>query len=278
MASGRPTSSSTRGRRRVGRTSPVAASVHPDAQPYAGGSGPTGVLLCHGFSGSTHSMIGWARHLETAGFQVLLPRLPGHGTSWQELNQTTWIDWYDCVDDAFTTLQARCDQVFLAGLSMGAALALRLAEQHGPRVAGLTLVNPVINITDPRMRALPVLRVLPSLAGITNDIAKPDQVEWGYDRLPLRALYSQTFLWADVRRNLDRVNQPLLVYRAIHDHVADASSVRLIKAGVRSSDQTYIELRRSYHVATLDYEADDIFSESVAFIRRLTKEANGTAE
>jgi carboxylesterase len=223
-------------------------------------------------------MIGWARHLETAGFQVLLPRLPGHGTSWQELNQTTWIDWYDCVADAFTTLQVQCDQVFLAGLSMGAALALRLAEQHGPRVSGLTLVNPVINIADPRMRALPILRVLPSLAGITNDIAKPDQVERGYDRLPLRALYSQTFLWADVRRNLDRVDQPLLVYRAIHDHVADASSVRLIKAGVRSSDQTYIELQRSYHVATLDYDADNIFEGSVAFFRRLTKEANGTAE
>jgi carboxylesterase len=223
-------------------------------------------------------MIGWARHLETAGFQVLLPRLPGHGTSWRELNQTTWMDWYDCVEDSFATLVARCDQVFLAGLSMGGALALRLAEQHGHRVSGLTLVNPVINISDPRMRALPILRVLPSLAGITNDIAKPDQVEWGYDRLPLRALYSQTFLWADVRRNLDRVDQPLLVYRAIHDHVADPSSVRLIKAGVRSGDQTYIELDRSYHVATLDYDADNIFQGSVAFFRRLTKEANGTAE
>jgi carboxylesterase len=274
----RSTSSSIPRRRRLGYSSPVAASVHPDAQPYAGGSGPIGVLLCHGFSGSTQSILGWAQHLETAGFQVLLPRLPGHGTSWQELNQTTWIDWYDCVDDAFATLQARCDQVFLAGLSMGGALALRLAEQHGPGVSGMTLVNPVVNISDPRIRALPILRVLPSLGGITNDIAKPDQAEWGYDRLPLRALYSQTFLWADVRRNLDRVDQPLLVYRAIHDHVVDSSSVRLIKAGVRSSDQTYIELQRSYHVATLDYDADDIFEGSVAFFRRLTKEANGTAE
>ena len=129
------------------------------------------------------------------------------------------------------------------------------------------------------MRALPILRLLP-LARRDHQrhrqIRRP--IEWGYDRLPLRALYSQTFLWADVRRNLGRVDQPLLVYRAIHDHVADASSVRLIKDGVRSSDQTYIELRRSYHVATLDYDADDIFDGSVAFFRRLTKEADGTAE
>lgn len=265
--------------RRTRSFTPRAASVHPDAHPYAGGSGPNGVLLCHGFTGSTQSIIGWARHLEAAGFQVRLPRLPGHGTSWQECNQTTWTDWYDCVDDAFTTLRAQSDQVFLAGLSMGGALALRLAEQHGRGVSGLALVNPVINITDPRMRALPILRLaLPSLGGITNDIAKSGSIEWGYDRLPLRALYSQTFLWADVRRNLHRIDQPLLVYRAVNDHVADPSSVRLIKAGVRSSDQTYIELQRSYHVATLDYDADDIFEGSVAFFRRLTKEADGTAE
>jgi carboxylesterase len=70
----------------------------------------------------------------------------------------------------------------------------------------------------------------------------------------------------------------LLIYRAIQDHVVDASSVALIKAGVRSRDQTYLELRRSYHVATLDYEAEEIFDGSLAFFRRLTKEADGTAE
>ena len=274
----RPSSKGGLRRKRLPHSPPVAAVVQPDAQPYEGGDGPAGVLLCHGFCGSTKSMIGWTRRLEAAGFRVLLPRLPGHGTSWQELNQTAWMDWYSCVDDAFATLRARCDQVFLAGLSMGAALALRLAEQHGPRVSGLSLVNPVINTNDPRLPILPILRLLPSFAGIVNDIAMPDQDECGYDRLPLRAMHSQTYLWADVRRNLDRVDQPLLVYRAIHDHVGDPSSVRLIKAGVRSEDQTYVELRRSYHVATLDYDAEQIFDGSLGFFRRLTKEADGTAE
>jgi carboxylesterase len=263
---------------------PSAASVHPDAQPYEGGSGPVGVLLCHGYTGSPRSMIDWARYLEGAGFHVVLPRLPGHGTTWQELNQTKWIDWYDCVDDAFTTLRTQCGQVFVTGLSMGGALALRLAEQHGPEVAGLVLVNPAIKIGRPwswvfLLRILPLLRlVLPSWAGIAQDIAIPNQEELGYERNPLSAMYSQVLLWAEVRRNLDGVDQPLLVYRSIDDHVVDPSSVGLIKVGVRSSDQTYIELERSYHVATLDYDAEDIFEGSVAFFRRLTKEADGTAE
>jgi carboxylesterase len=248
---------------------PYAVAVRPEAQPYAGGTGPVGVLLCHGFSGTPQSMRPWAEHLERAGYRVSLPRLPGHGTSWTEMNLTTWPDWYGCVERAFLELEDECEQVFVVGLSMGGALSLRLAEQFGSRVAGLVLVNPVINITDPRMKVLFLLRALPSLGGIVNDIAKPGVDECGYDRNPLRALYSQTFLWRDVVDNLAKVDQPLLVYRSLNDHVGDPSSVELIRAEVKSADHSYVELTRSYHVATLDYEADDIFDGSVKFIRRL---------
>jgi carboxylesterase len=114
-----------------------------------------------------------------------------------------------------------------------------------------------------------LLRRLPSLAGIANDIAKPGVDECGYDRNPMRAFHSQTLLWRDVVEHLARVDQPLLVYRSRNDHVGDPSSIELIKAGVKSTDRSYVELTRSYHVATLDYEADDIFDGSVKFIRRL---------
>jgi carboxylesterase len=254
-------------------SAPIGATVRPEAEPYAGGAGEVAVLLCHGFSGSPKSMLGWAKQLESAGFRVAVPRLPGHGTSWQELNRTEWTDWYSCVEDAFTELVAQSRQVFVGGLSMGGALALRLAQQHPESVAGLILVNPMINITDPRIRTLPVLhRLVPSLAGIANDIAMPGQDECGYDRNPLRALYSLTRMTADVRAHLAEVVQPLLVYRSVTDHVVDPSSVRLLRAGVASTDQTYVELTRSYHVATLDYDSAQIFDGSVEFCRRLTKD------
>lgn len=254
-------------------SAPVAAVVAPWAHPYAGGTGRVGVLLCHGFTGSPKSMLPWAQHLEQAGFRVSVPRLPGHGTSWRELNQTSWTDWYAAVDRAFADLRDQCDQVFLAGLSMGAALALRLAQQRGPAVAGLVLVNPAINLTDPRMRILPVLaRAMPSLASIANDIAQPGVDEGGYDRTPLPALHSQSLMWADVRRNLAAVDQPLLVYRSRTDHVIDVSSVNLIEAAVSSANARYRWLDRSYHVATLDYDAEDIFNGSVEFFRTLAKD------
>ena len=255
------------------RAAPAAARLDPRAAPYAGGpaDGPP-VLVLQGFSGSPRSMRPWAEHLAAHGFRVDLPRLPGHGTSWREMNVTGWPDWYACVERALLTLTDAAGQpAGLAGLSMGGALALRLTQEHPDRVRGLALVNPVINILDPRVRVLRLLRHLtPSLGGIAGDVAKPGVHEGGYDRTPLHALYSQSHLWALVRRDLAQVRAPLLVYRSRQDHVADASSVALLEARTASADRTFVVLERSYHVATLDHDAPTIFAGSVDFFTRLT--------
>jgi carboxylesterase len=154
---------------------------------------------------------------------------------------------------------------------MGGTLVTRLAQEHGPRVAGLVLVNPVYKVDDLRLRALPLLQALvPSVAAIGNDIKRPGQDEGAYDRTPLKALYSQTQLWADVVRDLPEVTQPVLLIHSAQDHVVPVSSSELLLSRLSSSDVTEIVLHESYHVATLDNDAPRIFEESVAFIERLS--------
>jgi len=243
------------------------------AEAYHGGQGRVGVLLIHGFTGSPKSMRGWAEYLEAEGFRVAVPRLPGHGTTWHELVLTEWPDWYGCVEHELRRLQQDCDQVFVCGLSMGGSLALLLAERHGAEIAGVVIVNAVVTTNDKRALAVPVLRrVLPSLAGISNDIAKPGTDEGSYARTPLQPFYSMTKMWREIRDHLDRVDQPLLIFRSVVDHVVDPSSGQAILAAVGSSDVHEHLLHRSYHVATMDYESDDIFAGSAAFFRRLEKD------
>jgi carboxylesterase len=262
-----------RWRPRTGRGSQAGpTTVQPGSETYRAGDGPVGVLLSHGFTGSPRSLRSWADHLAAGGFRVVVPRLPGHGTTWQEMNQTRWPDWYGRLEREFADLSRHCSPVFVGGLSMGGALALRLAEQLGERVAGLVLVNPSINAEDPRYRALPVLRHLAASVGaIGNDIAMPEVLEGAYTRTPLHAAWSLTQLWRDVAANLPRVDQPLLIYKSAIDHVVDPSSLRLILAGVSSTDVTTVPLPRSYHVATLDYDASLIFTGSSDFFQRLAK-------
>ncbi len=248
-----------------------APTLHPLARPLSLDGGPAGVLLVHGFTGSPASMTPWARHLAAQGFTVRVPRLPGHGTTWQEMNRTRWEDWYAEVERALDELRSRCDHVAVAGLSMGGALALRLAEQRTSDVDAIVLVNPAVNIVDRRLVALPVLRhVVRSLPGIGNDIKKTGVDESGYDRTPLHALWSQTRLWADVRANLHRVSQPLLLFRSAEDHVVDPSSARIILAGVSSAVAVEEILVDSYHVATLDNDAERLWEQSAGFIARHT--------
>lgn len=229
--------------------------------------GRIGVLLSHGFTGSPASMVPWGRDLAERGYTVSVPLLPGHGTSWKDMNKTGWEDWYGEVDRALTELRAKCDKVVVAGLSMGGCLALRLAEQRPGDVDAVVLVNPAVSLDNKALAILPVLKlIVPSLPGIGNDIKKPGMDEIGYDRTPLRALSSQLKMWKDVRMNLAKVTQPLLFFRSDDDHVVDAGSVDLILHGVSSETADFVALHDSFHVATLDNDAQLIFDTSADFI------------
>ena len=245
-------------------------TVLAGAEPYHHDGGPIGVLLCHGFTGTPQSMRPWAEYLAAAGLSVTLPRLPGHGTRWQELNRTTWHDWYAEDERALLALRHQCDAVVAMGLSMGGTLALRLAEQHADSVDGLVLVNPSVHTENLAARYLPVLkRVRPSVKAIGNDVARTGVTELAYARTPLRALHSLTELWALTTADLGRVVAPVLLFRSAVDHVVEASNSARILAAIGSTDVEERVLADSFHVATLDHDAQAIFDGSLAFARRV---------
>lgn len=241
------------------------------ARPELTGGRRIGVLLQHGFTGSPYSMVPWGRSLAELGYGVEVPRLPGHGTTWQDLNTTTWSDWYGEVTGAFTRLQAEHDAVVVAGLSMGGALVLRLAADHADAVAGVVVVNPAVATTRLDVKLLPVMKhLVPSFPGIASDIKKEGVEEHGYTRTPLKAAHSMFRAWPALVADLPKVTAPLLYFRSTVDHVVDAASEPLITAGVSSTDVTVRRLENSFHVATMDNDAQQIFDESAAFVARVT--------
>jgi len=246
-------------------------AILPGAEPFHHDGSDVGVLLCHGFTGTPQSLRSWGEYLADRGYSVRLPLLPGHGTTWQDMNQTRWEDWYAAVDAAFRELHEACERVVVCGLSMGGALALQLAQAHGPRISGLVLVNPAVKFEDPRTLLLPVLKhVVGSLGAIGNDVKKPGVTELAYTRTPLKAAHSQLVAWQSVVRDLPEVTQPVLLLRSPQDHVVPASSSALILSRISSLDVTEILLEDSYHVATIDNDAQRIFDESAKFIERTT--------
>jgi carboxylesterase len=141
----------------------------------------------------------------------------------------------------------------------------------GDRVAGVMLVNPALASKRIDVKALGVLkRLIPSTPGIANDIKKPGGDERGYTRTPLRAIHSFVRAWRPLVADLPKVTAPLIYFRSAEDHVVDGASQPIILGGVGSTDVEVVALPNSYHVATLDNDAETIFDRSAEFVARVT--------
>ena len=249
----------------------LVAPMSTPARPELTDGRRIGVLVQHGFTGNPASMRPWAEDLAARGYAVEMPLLPGHGTRWQDLNKVTWADWVATVEGAYEKLVSENDAVVAVGLSMGGALCLRLAADHGDGLAGICIVNAAVDTLRKDVKLLPALKlVVPGMPGIANDIKKPGADEHGYPTTPLKAAASMFAGYAELRKDLPRITIPVLFFRSAEDHVVDISSSRALNAGLSSKDFEERVLENSYHVATLDNDAPRIFAESAEFIERVT--------
>jgi carboxylesterase len=243
-----------------------AGSSATDTDPYAVDGGPVGVVLCHGFTGMPGSMRPWGEALAQADLTVRIPRLPGHGTRWQDANRSTWQQWYAELESAVEEVRARCTSTFVMGLSMGGTLAIRLAELRSNDLAGIVVVNPALFTTRTDAKLLPVVRFfLPSLPGIGSDIKKPGVTEPAYPKVPVKAAWQLSLLWRLTNADLAKITTPMLVMTSREDHVVEAGNSERLMAGASSTDKRHLWLEDSYHVATLDNDLPRIIEESLAF-------------
>lgn len=246
-----------------------APVVAPSAQAWSARGGDRGALVLHGFTGNPTAMRPLAERLADAGIAVELPRLPGHGTRWQDLATTTWRDWAAEAGAALDRLRARTTAVTVVGLSAGATLGLRLAQTRPADVAALVLVNPSVEHRSRLKRVAGLLaRVVPSLPGLGNDIARPDADELPYDRVPVAAAASLFALQDLVRADLGAVRAPALVLTSRVDHTVPTANSATILERIGSPHREQVWLERSFHVATLDYDADVIADRTLQFIAR----------
>ncbi|MEA2433074.1 MAG: carboxylesterase [Actinomycetota bacterium] len=243
--------------------------IREGAEEFELGSGPTGALLVHGFTGSPRSMRGLGEHLAAAGLSVRGVRLPGHGTTWQDLNSKKAEDWSGAVDKEFANFASGHDELFVVALSFGGALALDLAARNPGKIAGLVLLAPFVLTKDPLRFLAPVMpKLIKSLPGVGNDICLEGQDELCYDKLPTVAAAHMLKYCKNVRAELPKVTAPLLVMHSRNDHTSPPASSQFINDNVGSTDKELVWLDRSYHVITMDHDRDDVFRRTQEFIQK----------
>ena len=240
------------------------------AEPWScPGTNGCGVLVLHGFTGNPSSMRGLAEVFGHAGFAVELPRLPGHGSTVDDLIPTRWSDWLRAALQTYDDLASRVDKVVVAGLSMGGTLTAAIGLER-PQTAGLILINAAVEPMAPEIRDL--LRLMgetsETMDAIGDDIAKPGVTEGGNDATPIQALLSLADAGDLLTPRLGELSMPCLLLTSPQDHTVAPSASDFFAAHVTTSVER-VTLERSFHVATLDYDAPLVEASSLAFAQRV---------
>lgn len=245
----------------------------PGCEPLSHRNGAsTGVVVLHGFTGNPSSMRGVADAVIAAGFDVELPRLPGHGTTIDEMVTTGWTDWFAETERAVDDLVRRADRVVLIGQSAGGTLALAATFRRS-EVVGVVCINPATCTRDEATMAMVdelIADGFEIVPGEGSDIADPDASDIAYDGTPLRPL---TSLVADgivpITDRFGELTVPLRLFTSRQDHVVPPSdSEHLASTWGGPVEHTWLE--RSYHVATLDHDREIVIAGAVDFVRSLT--------
>lgn len=243
-------------------------AVMPGAEPFYAENGRVGVLVSHGYTGNPHSMRYLAEALARAGFTVALPRLRGHGTTPADMANSTASQWIADLEQATAWLQARCDTLFVAGLSMGGTLTLYMAGQHPELFKGIIPINAVISTHNPAMAALAYGADAPAeLPGIGSDIKASGVTELAYPVTPVPTIKELFALMKVTEEMLPRITCPALIFVSREDHVVPPINSEAIMQKIASTDKHLVWLENSYHVATLDNDKDIIVQKSIDFIK-----------
>lgn len=248
----------------------MTSPILPGAEPLSALGGPVGVVVLHGFTGNPQSMRPLANAFVAAGFSVEMPLLPGHGTSVADMVPTRWADWTSAAEAAYQAVAERCAHVFTAGLSMGGSLAIWLAEAHR-ELAGMVVINPLVDPPAPSFRDLlsgMLEEGVVSVPSIGSDIAMARPPEPTYDASPIEPMLSMFEGVDEIAGRLEEIRCPVLLLSSRTDHVVPPESGDLLAASVGGPLER-VWLERSFHVATLDYDAAEVQARAVEFVNKL---------
>ncbi|WP_018922364.1 alpha/beta hydrolase [Salsuginibacillus kocurii] len=222
-----------------------------------------GVLLLHGFIGTPQSVREVGSLLAEFGFTVYAPRLSGHGTDSEELLEVNERTWIENVDHAYHYLAQQCNKVFVVGQSMGGTLALQLAAKS-PELAGIITINAAFDLSRMEREIGPLRHAY--LAENGPDTFAQDVHEITYQHVPVKGYYHLFSLTKQLPTLLKKIEQPALIVRSRIDHVVPPANSDDIYQRISSVNKTLYTLKKSYHVATMDVEKQELAHRIGTFI------------
>lgn len=191
-----------------------------------------GVVLVHGFSASPWETRFFGEKLARDGFQVLGVRLPGHGTSPEDLAKRTSEHWLETVTEGCRLMAAKHLRVYGVGMSTGSLLLLAARQP----LTGMILLSPFLKLQHPLS---PAAGLIKHFMGFKHNSVEQELLPFYYSRRPVSGVHQLNLLAKRVNRCLPEIQTPTLVIASQGDKTVDVESGLKLFRGLGSPRKEY---------------------------------------
>ena len=286
----------------IKKSQPLSLETDKNGLFLNGTNGPL-VILIHGLTGSPYETWYLAKFLNRKGYSVLCPRLANHGEPLEVLKKTTWQQCYQSVREAFLAMKPTYEPgaIFASGLSVGALLALLLADEFPDKIFGVSCLSPTLfydGWNSTRFRHLLPLAYFTPLKnffyfkeeppyGIKNETIRQrihefynqasledmkEVARYGYPFYPLTLLYQLHLLVKYFKKKLPQIQTPVQLIQAKEDDMTSVKNSQYIYDRIKSEKKEMFLLYDSYHVITADQEKETVARQMQRFFDEISED------
>lgn len=236
-----------------------------------------GVVLVHGYLASPEQLRPMATYLHDHGCWVYSVRLPGHGTSPEQMINATWHDWIAAVFRGHAILRQRCHRLVIGGFSLGGTLAMMAAGQGLKRLDGVFSINAPVRLRDRRASLIPAIvnfnGMLRKLGLSKGYLRRPNYAtshpETNYEIDYLCSVKELGRAVRACRRSLRLVSAPALVVQGDADPTVDPISAKLLMKRLGSECKMLARLPFDRHVIVRDAGSEEVFRRVTRFVTQI---------
>ncbi len=257
------------------------------------------IILIHGLTGTPNEMKFLATYFNKRGYSVICPQLANHGEEIWILKRSKWQDFYKSVRDVMVSGEVADFKgpIFASGLSLGALLALLLADEFKERICGVSCLAPTLfydGWNTPMSKYLMPLAYTPIQYflyfkeeppyGIKNEAVQQrihkyynnvklndigNVGQYGYPYFPVTLLHQLQLLVKYIIKKFPAMRFPVQLVQAKDDDMTSVKNSKFIYERISSEMKEIVLLYNSYHVVTADQERDVVAEKMENFFIRI---------
>ncbi|MBS3115586.1 alpha/beta fold hydrolase [Candidatus Woesearchaeota archaeon] len=240
----------------------VDTSIKQGSEGFVVGDGSIGLVLTHGLGATPCEVKDLANYLAGKNITVYVVRLPGHGTSIEELDSKKWEDWYQNYKEAYMTLKPIKSKIFAAGMSVGGVIALKLAEDED--IDGVVALAPALIFDDSRSNYAWFFKYFSKYSSRT---LRPECKDNTYDKFSIKSVAESVEFAKLIRKDLDKVTEPTFLMQYKDDDRVKPESSQIVYDSISSEKKELNWIDGKGHVFLLDEDKEKYFEQIYQFIK-----------